>query len=173
MKANESVKNYPSRLREYANFSVRGAKKLCKAVGIRETGSEAEGKAIEEMKRELDTCCDSTAIEEFKAHPHFLVSYIPFLCVAMVLSAALYFFGFATISLGLAVIAALCALIKGVFFGGFFDGFSKSATSHHVYGVRKASGTAKRRMIFKPQFGQNIVDSLLSLYARIIHISEK
>ncbi|MCR4616108.1 MAG: M28 family peptidase [Clostridiales bacterium] len=148
MKANESVQNYPSKLREYANFSVRGAKKLCKAVGARETGSEAEGKAIEEMKRELDTCCDSAVIEDFKAYPHFLTSYIPLFSFIMVLSALMYLLTFTVSSIVLTVTAIICLVIKSVFRGPFIDFFSKALVSHNVYGVRKASGEAKRRIIF-------------------------
>ena len=45
MKAQDSVKNYPSALREMTNFSVRGIKKICKDVGPRPAGSEQEHEA--------------------------------------------------------------------------------------------------------------------------------
>ena len=39
MKAQDSVKNYPSALREMTNFSVRGIKKICKDVGRQRAGA--------------------------------------------------------------------------------------------------------------------------------------
>lgn len=54
MKAQDSVKNYPSALREMTNFSVRGIKKICKDVGPRPAGSEQEHEAQKLMVAELD-----------------------------------------------------------------------------------------------------------------------
>ena len=44
LKANESVKNYPSERRMYANYAARSIKKVCKEIGPRFAGSEAEKK---------------------------------------------------------------------------------------------------------------------------------
>ena len=42
MKAEESVKNYPSTLRMYTNYTTREIKKVCKTIGPRGSGSKEE-----------------------------------------------------------------------------------------------------------------------------------
>ena len=42
MKASESIPNYRSGLRMYANFAARTIKKVCKEIGPREAGTQAE-----------------------------------------------------------------------------------------------------------------------------------
>ena len=53
MKAEESVKNYPSSLRMYCNYTTREIRKICKTIGPRGSGSESERKAQEHFKAEL------------------------------------------------------------------------------------------------------------------------
>ena len=47
MKAQESVENYPSKLRESTNFAYRTIIKICREIGPRAPGSENEKKAQE------------------------------------------------------------------------------------------------------------------------------
>lgn len=148
MNAKESVQNYPSRLREYANFSVRGTKKLCKAVGPRESGSEAEMKAQEEFRREIDTCCDSSVMEDYTLHPHALLGWISLDSVLLIISAVLYFFGFCVVSLVLTTLSFLFVIFEFILYRRFTDFMYGKKTSHNVYGVRKAAGKTERRIVF-------------------------
>ena len=66
MKASESVKNYPSSLRMYTNYTVREIKKMCQSIGPRPSGTESERKAQEHLVSEMKTCCDKAATEDFK-----------------------------------------------------------------------------------------------------------
>ena len=58
MKANQSVENYDSRIREYANYSFRQSRNICKTIGKREAGSENEIKLQHHVENELKTCAD-------------------------------------------------------------------------------------------------------------------
>ena len=80
MKAQDSVKNYPSALREMTNFSVRGIKKICKDVGPRPAGSEQEHEAQKLMAAELDGACDKVEIEPFDVHPGAFLGWMSSSC---------------------------------------------------------------------------------------------
>ena len=45
MKASESNPNYPSKVREMTNYTIREIKKVCKDIGPRPSGEENERKA--------------------------------------------------------------------------------------------------------------------------------
>ena len=66
MKAEESVKNYAASVRMYTNYTVREIKKICKTIGPRPAGYEAEKQAQEHIAEELKTCADEVKIEPFK-----------------------------------------------------------------------------------------------------------
>ena len=51
MKANESIEKYPARVREYANYTVKSIKNVCKTCGPRIVGSESDAKAREYFRK--------------------------------------------------------------------------------------------------------------------------
>lgn len=155
MKANESVKNYPSERRMYANYAARAIKKVCKEIGPRFSGSEEEKKGIEFMSEELKTCCDDVKIDSFSVHPKAFLGWIPMSGALMIVASALFFVAqFFTIPWLFYVTLAISAIC--LFFGltefGFYletlDIFTPKKTSYNTYGVRKAAGETKRRIIF-------------------------
>ena len=66
MKANESIPNYDIKVREYTNYAIKSIKNVCKSFGPRPVGSEAETKAQEYMKADLENFCDDVKREEYK-----------------------------------------------------------------------------------------------------------
>ena len=91
MKANESVKNYPSERRMYANYTARSIKKVCKEIGPRFAGSEQEKKAVEYMAEDLKTCCDEVGMDEYTVSPMAFLGWIPLAVILMTVSSALFF----------------------------------------------------------------------------------
>ncbi len=148
MKASESVQNYPSKLREYTNFSVRGIRKLCKTRGPRMSGSQAETDAQNDMREILKTCCDSTEIEKFSVHPHAFLGWVPLGAAFLIISAILNLFGFYIISLALTAFAFIYAVTEFILYKDYFDFLFPKRTSHNVYGYRKPTAETKRRIIF-------------------------
>ena len=65
LKANESVKNYESTRRMYANYTARSIKKVCNEIGPRFAGSEEEKKSIEYMAEDMKTCCNDVQTYAF------------------------------------------------------------------------------------------------------------
>ncbi|MEE1321503.1 MAG: hypothetical protein UHM85_08235, partial [Acutalibacteraceae bacterium] len=76
MKANESVNNYASSLRMYTNYTVREIKKICKNIGPRLAGSDQEHEAHKYIAKEMETCCDEVAVEDFKLAPEAFMSWV-------------------------------------------------------------------------------------------------
>lgn len=157
MKANESVKNYPSVRRMYANYAARGIKNVCKTIGPRFSGSEQELKGLEYMADEMKTCCDEVKIEPFEVHPWAFLGWVPLCVVLMLVSFACFFtanyLGYYTLplniaSLAMTVIALFFIVTEFLFYMETLDKFAPKKTSHNAIGVRKASGQAKRRIIF-------------------------
>ena len=157
MKANESVKNYPSERRMYANYVARSIKKLCKETGPRVAGSESELKAQEIMAEDLKTSCDEVKIEEFKLSRWAFMSWVQLCVYFAIISAGLFFAGhflpdfqtyFEIGAIALLVIAVFFILTEFLFYMETLDPFFKKVTSHNVIAVRKAAGETKRRIIF-------------------------
>ena len=148
MKAQDSVKNYPSALREMTNFSVRGIKKICKDAGPRPAGSEQEHEAQKLMAAELDGACDKVEIEPFDVHPGAFLGWILTDGIMMIAAIVLFFFGMSAIALALCALSLIFAIVEFLLYKKLLDPFFPKKTSHNVVAVRKPKGEVKRRIIF-------------------------
>lgn len=155
MKANESVKNYASERRMYTNYAARAIKKVCKEIGPRFSGSEEEKKGIEFMSEELKTCCDDVKVDSFSVHPKAFLGWIPMSGALMIVASVLFFvaqfFEIAALFFVTVAISAIClffGITEFVFYIETLDKFTPKKTSYNTYGIRKASGETKRRIIF-------------------------
>lgn len=148
MKAQNSVKNYPSALREMTNFSVRGIKKICKDVGPRPAGSEQEHEAQKLMAAELDGACDKVEIEPFDVHPGAFLGWILTDGIMMIAAIVLFFFGMSAIALALCALSLIFAIVEFLLYKKLLDPFFPKKTSHNVVAVRKPKGEVRRRIIF-------------------------
>lgn len=148
MKAQDSVKNYPSALREMTNFSVRGIKKICKDVGPRPAGSEQEHEAQKLMAAELDGACDKVEIEPFDVHPGAFLGWILTDGIMMIAAIVLFFFGMSAIALALCALSLIFAIVEFLLYKKLLDPFFPKKTSYNVVAVRKPKGEVRRRIIF-------------------------
>ncbi len=148
MKANESVKNYASSLRMYTNYTVREIKKICKNIGPRLAGSEQEYEAHKYIAKEMETCCDEVAIEDFKLAPEAFMSWVRIDGALVILSVVFALLNLAVVSVILTCIALLFLFCEFLMYWEFYDFLFPKKTSHNTIGVRKASGEAKQRIIF-------------------------
>lgn len=148
MKAQDSVKNYPSALREMTNFSVRGIKKICKDVGPRPAGSEQEHEAQKLMAAELDGACDKVEIEPFDVHPGAFLGWILTDGIMIITAIVLFFFGMSAIALALCALSLIFAIVEFLLYKKLLDPFFPKKTSHNVVAVRKPKGEVRRRIIF-------------------------
>lgn len=155
MKANESVKNYPSERRMYTNYAARAIKKVCKEIGPRFSGSDEEKKGIEFMSEELKTCCDDVKVDSFAVHPKAFLGWVPMSGILMIIATAIFFvaqfFEIAALFFAPLAIAVFClffGITEFVFYMETLDKFTPKKTSYNTYGIRKASGETKRRIIF-------------------------
>lgn len=148
MKAKEHVKNYPSKLRESTNYTVKTIKNICKNIGPRAPGGENEKKAQEFVSRELEDCCDSVSIEEFSVHPNAFLSWVPICSYLMIAAALLFFFGMGIVSLIITVVCLSFVVGEFALYKEMLDPLFKKKTSRNVIGVRKPTGEVKRRIIF-------------------------
>ena len=148
MKAYESVENYDSRIREYANYSYRQSRNVCKNIGKREAGSKEEKDLQLYVKNELETCADTVETEEFKFQKDTRIIQNKVGAIFFILAAALTI---ASVLMGFAVlsacgIAAACVGIILSFTGKVYA--PKKITSSNVYAIKKPSGEVKNRIIF-------------------------
>ena len=148
MKASESVKNYPSSLRMYANYTTREIKKVCKEVGPRASGSENERKAQEHFKEEMKTCADDVKLEEFQISKYAFMGWVVIDGASMLLALLFSFLKMPIVSLVLSVIALVCVFAEFLMYWEFLDPLFPKATSTNVIGRRKPTGEIKRRIIF-------------------------
>ena len=147
MKANESIPNYDIKVREYTNYAIKSIKNVCKSFGPRPVGSEAETKAQEYMKADLEKFCDDVKREEYKCSDKAFMSWVVVGATLMLLNMVLFTLGISIGGLALTLLTAFFIVGEFIFYKPVLDGFFKKVTSGNVYGVRKASGETKKRII--------------------------
>lgn len=141
----------------YANYAVRGVKKICKEVGPRPSGSESEFAAQQKMAEDLRESCDEVNIESFDLHPHAFMGWVELTAISSIAAVILLFLThfipslavpFLAVGTALLVIALFFVITEFLFYKETLDVFFPKKTSHNVVAVRKASGEVKRRIIF-------------------------
>lgn len=147
MRAIDSHPQFKSKVREYCNFAVRGITRVCKEIGPRPCGSDAERKAQEYMLNEFKTCADEAVIEDFETHPGAFMGWFKIDAVLMLLAIVLF-------ACGLPLFALIPVVLSVIIMGGEFlfyketvDVFFPKKTSCNAVAIRKAAGETKRRMI--------------------------
>ncbi len=152
MKANESVNNYDSKIREYVNYSYRQTKNACKETTERGAGGENEKKMQDYFVNELESCTDEVSRNEFRFSK--VSAFSENICNIIVFIIAI---GMAIVtSLGIvhnntfAIIVSVVAILAGI--GNIFSGitskiFAKKASSSNIFAVKKSTGRAEKRLI--------------------------
>ncbi|MBR6552818.1 MAG: M20/M25/M40 family metallo-hydrolase [Clostridia bacterium] len=147
MKASESIANYDIKVREYTNYAIKSIKNCCKNFGPRPTGSEAEKNAQEYMMNDLNNFCDEVTREEFKVSDKAFMSWIRIGVIMAILGIISFTLGFFVVSAVLFVAILLMIALEFGFYKPILDVFFKKKTAGNVYGVRKANGETKKRII--------------------------
>ncbi len=154
MRASESIKNFKSGLRMYANFSARSIKKICQEIGPREAGTQAELDAQNYMANLVGDAADEVKQEEFRISHRAFLGWLRLAGIFMLIATAVNISNiFTDVVYAPYVTAVICVLIAIMIFGEFLfykpvlDPFFKKLTSHNTYCVRKPTGEVKRRII--------------------------
>ena len=148
MKASESVQNYASSVRMYTNYTVRAIKKICKEIGPRIAGSDAEYKAHKYIAEEMKTCCDEVSVEEFKLAPEAFMSWVRIDGALVIIGVIFSLLGLPAVAIALTALALVLLFCEFLMYWEFYDFLFPKKISHNTAGVRKASGEAKQRIIF-------------------------
>jgi len=147
MRPQESVAKYDSEARLYTNYAIKQIKTICKSFGPRPVGSEAETKAQEYMKKELETSCDTVTREEYKCSDKAFMAWVPLGAVLILLANIAFTFGLPVVSIVLAGLELFFIVTEFIFYLPILDIFFPKKTSGNVIGVRKATGETKKRII--------------------------
>lgn len=147
MKSSESIPNFDIKVREYTNYAIKSIKNVCKNFGPRAVGTEAEKNAQEYMKADLEKFCDEVKREEFKCSDKAFMAWVPLGAVLLILSALFFTLGWSIVGLVSSALALFFILGEFIFYKPVLDVFFPKVTSGNVYGVRKASGETKKRII--------------------------
>ncbi|MBE6716062.1 MAG: Zn-dependent exopeptidase M28 [Ruminococcaceae bacterium] len=155
MKASESIPNYKSGLRMYANFAARTIKKVCAEIGPREAGTQAELDAQNYMAKQIGDAADEVRQEEFKVSHRAFLGWLRLAGILMLIVVVANIANIFVPEVFFApIVSAVCCVLTAIMIFGEFlfykpviDPFFKKVTSHNTYCVRKASGETKRRII--------------------------
>ncbi len=148
MKPQDCGMQYKSKLRECANFAAWTIKKVCKDIGPRPSGSEAELQAELFMAKQTGKAADSVTTEEFQIANQGFFGWTKIDAVLLSLAAIFLLFKMPVISLILGVVSAACLFGEFLFYKEFLDRFYKKQTSHNTWITRNPTGEVKRRIIF-------------------------
>ena len=148
MKPQDCGPQYQSKLRECANFAAWTIKKVCKEIGPRPSGSEAELKAEEFMAKQTGKAADSVLTESFPVATKAFFGWTKIDGVLLFLASLFLLFKMPVVSLVCALIATICLMGEFLFYKEFLDKFYKKNTSYNTALTRKPSGEVKRRIIF-------------------------
>ncbi|MCL2512412.1 MAG: M28 family metallopeptidase [Oscillospiraceae bacterium] len=147
MRASESHPNFKPKLREYANYSVREIRKMCKDIGPRLCGSPEEEKAQAYVADELKKCADKVDVEKFEVHPGSFYGWFTIAGVFGVIAVIALNIGLAAATLSLCALAFVMLVGQFLFYKPIVDIFFKKKTSNNVSATRKASAETKRHII--------------------------
>ncbi len=147
MKSNESIPNFDIKVREYTNYAIKSIKNVCKNFGPRAVGTEAEKNAQEYMKADLEKFCDEVKREEYKCSDKAFMSWVPIGAALLILSTVFFTLGWSVVGLVLSALTLFFVLAEFIFYKPVLDPFFPKVTSGNVYGIRKASGETKKRII--------------------------
>ncbi len=155
MRASESIQNFRSGLRMYANFSARTIKKVCQEIGPREAGTQAELDAQNFIAKQIGDAADEVKQESFQISHRAFLGWLRLAGILMLISlaAGIVNIFIPAITFAPYVSLACCVLTAVMIFGEFLfykpviDPLFKKLTSHNTYCIRKASGETKRRII--------------------------
>lgn len=148
MKPQDCGPQYKSKLRECANFAAWTIKKVCKDIGPRPSGSDAELEAELFMAKQTGKAADSVVTEDFKIANQGFFGWTKIDAVLLFLATFFLLFKMPVVSLILAVISTAFLFGEFLFYKEFIDGFYKKQTSHNTWLVRNPTGEVKRRIIF-------------------------
>ena len=147
MKANESIPIYDIKVREYTNYAIKSIKNVCKNFGPRPVGSEAEQKAQEYMKADLEKWCDTAERQEYQCSDKAFMAWVPLGATLLMLNILCFTLGWSVVGLVLASLALFFVVAEFIFYKPVLDVFFPKKTSGNVYGVIKAKGETKKRII--------------------------
>lgn len=147
MKANESIQNFDIKVREYTNYSIKSIKNVCKSFGPRPVGSDAEKEAQIYMQKDLEKWCDEVKREEYKCSDKAFMAWVMIGAVLLIVGYVFFTLGLPVIGLALSALTLFLVLAEFIFYKPVLDVFFPKKTSGNVYGVRKASGETKKRII--------------------------
>lgn len=159
MKASESNPNYPSKVREMTNYTIREIKKVCKDIGPRPSGEENERKAQDYVADSMSKVADSVVKERFELHPKAFMGWVPLDVILMTISVILtllsYFdvlpsasTAFSVVSVVLTSLAIIFTFFEFLLYKKFLDPFFPKRETYNVVCTRKAAGETKRRIVF-------------------------
>ncbi len=148
MKPQDCGPQYNSKLRECANFAAWTIKKVCKEIGPRPSGSEAELKAEEFMAKQTGKAADTVKTESFTIANKAFFGWTKIDGVLLFIASLFLFFRMPVVSLACALIATVCLIGEFLFYKEFLDKFYKKQTSYNTILTRKPEGEVKRRIIF-------------------------
>ncbi len=148
MKPQDTGPMYRSKLRECTNFTAWCIKKICKDIGPRPAGSDAELKAEEFIAEKTGKAADSVKTEEYQVAGKAFFAWMKIIPILLILSTVFLIFNIAAVSALLVVVSVACLFGEFLFYKRFLDVFFKKQTSHNTLLTRKPAGEVKRRIIF-------------------------
>ncbi len=154
MNIKDLVPGAEGKIKDLAKFSVDNIAHLVNTYGPRPCGEKGETDAQLDMLGTMETLADEAKRDTFKVNPDAFMAFVPLAGTCLI--------GATATSLGAAytgkkalnaitgglVGAALSAVVgEFVLYKEFLDPFFKEKTSGNVYGIRKAKGETKKRII--------------------------
>jgi hypothetical protein len=147
MKANESLPNYDSKVRESTNFIIKSIKQTCKDAPSRRTGSEGEKKAQQYVRDTMEKFADSIETQEFRTviKTEERVRYFSVFYIISIISA--FALGFVCHFLPDRNLNYLFFIPVAVMLIGTFP-IPKKGESENIVVKKSPSGEMKRRIVF-------------------------
>ena len=144
MKANESLPNYDSKVRESTNFIIKSIKQTCKDTPERLVGSEGETKAQQYVKALMEPFADETEIHNSVVKYPKINALVPggiFIIISIIFACVSGFVP--AIKVYLMLSAVFCLAVSM-----FIITAKTKISSQNIVCVKNPSGEIKRRIVF-------------------------
>lgn len=136
--------------KDAVDYSMNAIKHICANLPPRESGSAGERMAQEYLGMDIteNKWADKVAFEEFEVASKAFMGFSKIIPVFILIGIIFYAFNVAWAPLTMGIISLIVFIAEFGLYKQFLDPFYKKTTSSNLIAIKKATGEAKKRIIF-------------------------
>lgn len=134
-------------IQDATNRALDWTRKIVERYGPRLTGDESTKQSAEEIKKEMQSFCDSVQIESFNVHPKAFLGWLRLISVLYILSTISIWFNYAYLAAIGMTVGLFIMTFQFIYYKKLIDPFYPKRIGYNVIGVVNPSKEVKQQII--------------------------